>query len=396
MKIDPEQLRKQAQQNQERINERAAQDKIQHNSFSNYGFSTFSSNQKPSVDLVKTDDVHYALKTVGPSIPTDIKAFLKKGDSITIGAALSELAERKLAKVTNVKRGGSPFYYVSGQEPKLETLGQYLGEKDRRTFELLKTEQIIEDKTQEPLTRVSLRNIPDFAKQVIIGEGEEQKLFWRWYQLEETEARKQIAEKQKTSKKTQIQEVKKEIEETKPEQQIIEKKKEIVVEEIPKIKSKPKSNEEKEKELIQEKIQEKIIHEEKTAEKQSVLVETKEGKEGKNVKDVKEMKKLKTDDFLEQLKLYFQQKQITIKENVQIKKGEYDLILEMNTAVGKAEYFCKAKSKKKCNEGDLSTAYLQAQNKRLPAMFITSGEVIKKAKEKLKTDFKGMLLVELQ
>ena len=67
----------------------------------------------------------------------------------------------------------------------------------------------------------------------------------------------------------------------------------------------------------------------------------------------------------------------------------------MPTPVGKIEYYCKAKAKKKSNDGDLASAKLQGQSKNLPVIYLTTGEITKKAKEKLQSDFKGLVVKEL-
>ena len=58
----------------------------------------------------------------------------------------------------------------------------------------------------------------------------------------------------------------------------------------------------------------------------------------------------------------------------EVRKSEIDLIIEIKSAMGNLTYFCKAKNKKSVNEGDLSSAYLQAQDKKLPASHPESGK----------------------
>ncbi len=80
----------------------------------------------------------------------------------------------------------------------------------------------------------------------------------------------------------------------------------------------------------------------------------------------------------------------------EIKKNtEIDFIIELQTQIGNVRYFCKAKNKKKINESDLSTALVQAQSKTLPLLFLTTGNISKKAKEKLNTDFKNIVYREI-
>jgi len=309
-----------------------------------------------AIELVSTDDVLRAIQMRGPLMPLDVRKFLGKGDSITIGATLSQLTASGKVKVTNLKRGGSPFYYVLGQEPKIENLYNNLKEKDQRTFHLLKEKKILRDKTQDPLIRVSLREIKDFSRMFNVTVNNEQETFWRYYLISEQEAIR-ILKEQYAPKKQAVPEKK---EESKP----VEKKTEV---------SKPRES--KPKREKQEREEQKSLD---PKYEEPNIFETVD------------------DDFLSTLKKFFDKNEIEVKEARIIRKGsEYDFVIEMKTPMGTAEYFCKAKSKKKCNDGDLSTAYLQGQSRRTPTVFITTGEVNKKARENMKTRYKGMLLKEI-
>ena len=72
-----------------------------------------------------------------------------------------------------------------------------------------------------------------------------------------------------------------------------------------------------------------------------------------------------------------------------------DFIVELPSPVGNLRYYVKAKAKKKVNEGDLSTAFIKGQSKRLPVLFISKGEVSKKAQELLDVEFKGMKVSQI-
>jgi hypothetical protein len=95
-------------------------------------------------------------------------------------------------------------------------------------------------------------------------------------------------------------------------------------------------------------------------------------------------------------KKYFNKHNIKL-VNVEIirKNREFDCLVEIPSPVGNVEYYCKVKAKKKCNDGDLATAYVNAQMKNLPTLFITTGEVTKKAEEMLQTKFKNMKIIKL-
>ena len=86
------------------------------------------------------------------------------------------------------------------------------------------------------------------------------------------------------------------------------------------------------------------------------------------------------DVFVQQILSFFSEKNITVTDAVVIKKGEVDCIVHIPSAVGTIDYFCKAKNKKKCTEGEIASAFVAAQLKKLPALFLTTGEVSKKIK----------------
>ncbi|MBI2498976.1 hypothetical protein HYV88_01915 [Candidatus Woesearchaeota archaeon] len=123
------------------------------------------------------------VKSEGPVLPVQISRKLDK-DTIFAGAVLSELVNNKLIFISSAKIGGSPVYYVSGQESKLSILYGYLPGKEKEAYELLRTRQILKDSECEPGIRVALRSIRDFAKPLDINN----EVYWRWYLINEEEA----------------------------------------------------------------------------------------------------------------------------------------------------------------------------------------------------------------
>jgi hypothetical protein len=101
------------------------------------------------------------------------------------------------------------------------------------------------------------------------------------------------------------------------------------------------------------------------------------------------------DEFFNVARKFFDQNEIAILSYKIVKKGEIDFNILVPTKLGVQEYFCKAKDKKKVAESDLSSAYLQGQNSKLPIVFLSPGELNKKAKELLSTQFKGMVVKEI-
>ncbi|MGV8162067.1 MAG: hypothetical protein ACP5N2_01895 [Candidatus Nanoarchaeia archaeon] len=338
-----------------------------------------------TIELVSEEQVLSAVKSNGPVVPMDVRAILKAGDSIIIGATLSTLSARGLVKITSIKRGGSPFYYLPGQEEKLSDLSKYLGEKDRRTFDLLKQKKAMRDKEEEPLIRVSLRNLPDFAKRIDVEVGTEQEIFWKWYLITDDEAISILSRKSQFKKP--------EVDEDKESKTIVDVKSEErekttnVKEEI---KSEVKEDKkEKSTRKKKEKASEQDSEQVAGVEQQLLTPLSSQGQVQSSISNF-------NDAFINKAARFLESGGINIKDSKQIKKSvEYDLIIEIPTSVGNIEYFCKVKGKKKCSEADLSSAYVQGQGLRLPVLFLTTGEVVKKAKEKLKTDFKGMIVKEI-
>lgn len=290
---------------------------------------------------IDRDEVLRIVKFRGPIIPNELKKALKQGDTMLLGAMLSELASKGLVKISNTKLGGSPYYYDPQTSERLERIISVLNEKDQRTVNLLKEHKILRDDTQEALTRVSLRNVKDFCKSFSVEENGEKVLYWRYYLVPEEEAVKQVRG-------------------TEP-----------AVQETP------------------EKVE--PVKEEKTEHRQEHIQKPERKKEERQ-----EPLGTIEDSFYEDVKKFFDKHNIEIISQELIrKKSEIDFVIKMPTPVGDVEYFCKAKSKKKSNDGDLASAKLLGMNKGLPTVYLTTGEVTKKAKDLLKTSFKGMVVKEL-
>lgn len=319
------------------------------------------------------EDILQVVRTQGPIIPNQIKKILG-GDTVLIGAILSEFVNQGLIKISNQKIGTSPTYYAAGQEKKLLNLKKYVNEKDRRTLELLQEKKILKDNEQEMLVRVGLRQIKDFAKQLEVNIKGEKILYWKWYLTTRTDA-ENLIRKDLNKWNTPVKEEIKANPITKEE---ITKKAPIEEKTISTaIKQEIKESLRQEREIRNQR-QEKTENYEKP--KQSVI--SKESIEG--------------DNFSKQLHTFFQNKKIAVIEETIIRKNsEIELKLNIPSAVGDIEYFCKAKNKKRCNDGDLSSAYLKGQMTKLPVLFITTGEITKKAKQMLNLEFKGMSVKQI-
>jgi len=288
------------------------------------------------------------VKAKGPLLPVEIAKAIDT-NIIMASAFLSELTSNKKVKISSVKVGGSPVYYVVGQESKLQEFYKYLHEKERKTFNLLKEKKVLDDLTQEPVVRAALRQIKDFAKPVEVNIKGEKKLFWKWYLVPNEEISSLIKGNIGLGKTIKQETTKKDVfEHKKPEEQ----------------KQEPKKEQEEQKEHIQKQEEPK----------KELFVD-----------------KTTTDEFLSKIKSYFTRKEIIIIDQKIIRKNsDIEFTVKVPTSVGSQVYYCRAKNKKRCNDGDLSSAYVKGEFKKHPTLFLTTGDFTKKAKEMLSNEFKNM------
>ncbi len=133
------------------------------------------------------------VRKAGPALPVQVSKEIGR-DSFFAGAILSDLVDGKQVLVSHAKIGGSPVYYVRGQEQKLEVLFNYMPMKEKEAFSLLKTKKVLRDREQEPSIRVALRSLKDFAVPLEVGVGGIVEIFWKWHLTDNQEAESFIKE----------------------------------------------------------------------------------------------------------------------------------------------------------------------------------------------------------
>lgn len=276
------------------------------------------------------------LAKASPVLPTQVAKALST-DSMLAGAMLSEMVEKGMLKTSSLKVGGSPLYFPPGNESHLLNFKENLSEKDRRTVALLETEKILRESDLEPLTRVSLRQIKDFAVPLTVSYEGKQETFWKWFLLGDKEAEDFIGRKLSPAKAPEKQE-------------------EAKVQETRKV----------EERKIEKPVQQKL-----------------EAPEA--VKPISA-----SGDFWNRVQSFLASNNIRLVEtSVVKKKTEFDLLIELSSPVGPLIYYCKARSKKRLSDADLSSAYVQGQIRKLPVILLTDGELSKQAKE-IQDQLKGL------
>lgn len=287
------------------------------------------------------DKILEIIKLRGPVLPVEIAKQI--GSNILMASAhLAELTASNRLKISTIKVGGSPLYYIHGQEAMLQKFTSNLNDKDKKAFDLLNQSKILRDSEQEPVIRVALRAIKDFAVPLYVNHNNVKEIFWKWYLTNNDEAEQLIKEKLQILKT--------------PLEKIQEEQKQI------------------------EPLQEKP----KDANLETIQKETKEKTRKYKPRD-------KEDSFLKEITKFFEKNKINVVSSESIKKNsEVDFIVEIPTVVGNLQYYCKAKNKKRISDSDLSSAYLKGQLKRLPVLFLSPGDLSSKAEEIVSKDLSNL------
>ncbi|MFH1311309.1 MAG: hypothetical protein ABIH65_02795 [Nanoarchaeota archaeon] len=146
------------------------------------------------------EKIIFFIKTNGPSLPVHIAKYIESNVLFT-SAFLSELFSEKRIKISNMKVGNSPLYFIQGQEHLLERFSQHLKSKEKDAFMILKEKKFLKDSEQAPAIRVALRAIKDFA----IPFKKNDEIFWRYHTVPEAEFTLPIIEiKEEKQKKPEI------------------------------------------------------------------------------------------------------------------------------------------------------------------------------------------------
>lgn len=274
--------------------------------------------------IEKKETILNIIKREGPKLPSAVSS--KVGLSLLLASALlSEMKAEKKLKVSHLKIGGSPLYYVVGQEVQLENFSKHLPKKEQETFELLKKKEIVDEQQLEPAHRVALRSIKDFAFPIHVKTGNSEKIFWRLHSIKPEEASQRISEilkpKKTEEKKEKAKEDKKEVKQEQKQEEIKEK---------PKSKRRPRKNKEQLKAKVFDWIGSKNLH----------------------IEEAFEEPKYGDDAFC---------------------------TISTNSSLGKLNFLVVAKNKKRINDADISLVYQQGQQAGMPVLLLTKGQLTKKA-----------------
>lgn len=284
----------------------------------------------------------FLLKERGPILPVQASKEINENILMT-SARLSELLTSKRIKISNLKVGGSPLYYLSGQEHKLQNFTENLNGVEKKAYDILSQNKILKDSEQEPAIRVALRQIRDFAIPLQVNYENKIEIFWKWYLIDNKGV--ELLIKNKLSEK---------------------------------------------KEEISDK---KLQNQQENTTQERLLGPKEEDKKKEATKEIR--KTIDKGLFLREVNIFFDKNKINIGEKDIKKSSEINFIIHLQTSLGDLKYFCKAKNKKKISDADLSSALIQAQLKNLPLLFLTNGTLTKKSQEMLDNEFKNITIKKI-
>lgn len=122
------------------------------------------------------------LRIRGPSLPVHIAREIESSILFT-SAFLSELASEKRIRISNIKIGNSPLYYLPEQRFLLERFSSHLKSREKDAFLILKEKKFLRDREQDPAIRIALREIKDFA----LPFQKDEEIIWRFFSIPEEE-----------------------------------------------------------------------------------------------------------------------------------------------------------------------------------------------------------------
>ena len=284
------------------------------------------------IPLLKQNILNF-LSQNGPSVPVRISSVLGS-DSFFAGAILSELFAEKKVKISAAKMGRSPVYYLHGQENRLSLLFPHLPDKEKEAYTYLQEKKLVRDTEAIPSIRVAFRMMKDFAAPVMIQTSTGEELFWRWHLASD--------------------------------------------EEIKALHAAPKLVEAKQATLIEAKPLEVAQQTAKEAEKKP-----------------KKRAQSKPDEFSGIIQSYIQKSNLQIVEQSVIRKNaEAHFVVRVPSNVGELNMLVVAKNKKKISDADLTLAHQKGQSKKMITIFMTNGELTKKANEHMEKNLKGYVILK--
>lgn len=343
------------------------------------------------MNMTDQDKIIHFLRVTGPSLPAKVAKMLVT-DILLASASLSDLAAQGKVKVSFLKIGGSPLYYLPGQESQLyQFAAGNINPKDLHVLNGLKERKVLRESSLELLEKVALRNLRDFALPLRVTLEGKAELFWKWSLLSAEEANQVLTHLLYAPAQNQLLAPEIPVSHSLPTPESVISRDTLsdVQSRMSSLRPMPPPSPTVVPMLSPVETNKEGLSVEKTAETEDLPEERSSLAMKKPLlQRVRERisKRKREDELLPYVEEYCRKLKIAIEQKETIRKNaEMEFMLKVPSAVGMMTYFCKAKHKSKCDEKDLSAAYMQAQIKKLPLLLLHTGELTKKAQEMLES-----------
>jgi len=349
------------------------------------------------------DRILSVLRAKGPCLPVQIAKEIDFSP-LFASAFLSELKGEGKVKISNMRVGSSPLYYLPGQEGMLEKFSGYLNQREKEAFFHLRDKKVLEDSEQTPVMRVALRAIKDFAHSSKVRVGGESKTYWKYFDMSDEEVartiRKGSVQSVRPKVEPPVEEVRKDIESGKEDSygaipspsrgdggDVGESVQGVSV--LPTHPIGEKTNSGKSSEARGGVVKSSVASEVKEAESKSwldgVSKEVQRVLKAEEERPLAEKKKAKVveSEFAINVKDYISAKDIEILEVISERKRDFEAVVRIDTMLGKQEFYLVAKDKKSVSDNDFVMALQKAQERKMLAAVFSTGEMNKKGKDHL-------------
>lgn len=339
--------------------------------------------------MVTADDVLDYVHQAGPVLPKHV-ADAFSISTLFASAFLSELSSSGSVRASHLKIGGSPLYYTDEHRDRLVDYRSNLHEKEQKTFELLRSERVLDDSRLELLDRVALRKMEDFAIPLAVDVGGERRIFWRYYLVPDAEASERIGESIAQG--------------SAPAPEPADDVHERAVEDEPapappETHEAPAEPEADAPPAPQRKAHDPEAERAAPKPKQSARQETINSKKPEPVRvrhaaDAADA--LEGDKLGEAVLAYFSERSVELLHAEIARKNTACLgVACVPSAVGEAEYYFYAKAKKSITDKDVKEAYAESSILGYPLLYLAKGTIAKSATELVGSKIKGCVLVEI-
>ncbi len=317
------------------------------------------------------------VKYHGPVLPVQISKHVNTS-ILFASAMLSELVSNKNLKISHASIGGSPLYYLSGQEELMDSkLSASLSGREKEIYNLLKSKKVLKENDLEPWQRIAVKSITDFSRLINVKAEDNVENFWKYHLVNDEEAKQIISELMKDTynKQQQVQEI---VSNLKNEELIVQNK----------IQQAEQGIQTKNENQLETKPQEirQILTKPEIKFEQKQLAE--------NTKVKREVKKIDSNFYNEVINFMKNNKVEILKEEIVKKNKEFDFVVSINSSFGKLRYLVKAKNKALINDADVSIAFSEGQLKKIPVILLTNGRINKKAALLIEQKMQGQLILK--